>query len=414
VDDIVARYLRQTRLAQSPGPVHSPLATIYHDAFATIRNGLDLSDVSLELFVTYSLNARVECLSVTGNIVVIYDQYLGQCVNRLNDFALAEWPVEPVLKWGFRRLAISLAALGRFEDSYIALELHRQWPSGQRPVSRSKQLAAARSLVTYAHEFFILAHECAHVALAYGRLTAATREFGDVIEHVIDRYESARATNANHIAEAMDEAMLDDECRAIRLGSINFSVDRDALAKAYRGRPPESAESLRAQITDLPHLREELLCDTIATELTIAHFSKLGADLMWVLPNILHVLHNLSTLEVIREHAREIADTQNPAQSREASARKAVWRTLMLEMHGEAAGGREALHERFVVLTDLNAHMVSDHFIFTLPAEYDLARRQIQASTVDPAILSEFVRDQLLKLVDIEAAEAVSLRDALS
>jgi hypothetical protein len=135
---------------------------------------------------------------------------------------------------------------------------------------------------------------------------------------------------------------------------------------------------------------------------------------MWVLPNILHVLHNLSTLEVIREHAREIADTQNPAQSREASARKAVWRTLMLEMHGEAAGGREALHERFVALTDLNAHMVSDHFIFTLPAEYDLARRQIQASTVDPAILSEFVRDQLLKLVDIEAAEAVSLRDALS
>ena len=64
-----------------------------------------------ELFVAYTPEAKVETLEIDGADAIVYDQHLGQSFNRLNDFALAEWPPSYVLQWGFKHLAVALAGL---------------------------------------------------------------------------------------------------------------------------------------------------------------------------------------------------------------------------------------------------------------------------------------------------------------
>jgi hypothetical protein len=185
--DPVARYLAAGRLTSDPGPLDSVLAHVYKAYFDGILSRLRIADhlACPRLFVTYTANAVVEAVAIGDELVVVYDQYVGQAFNRLTDFALAAWPPDLVVQWGMKHLAIALATRGRNWEAIAALALGAGTSASERPVERTKAVLDERSTRVAIQEHFILSHECAHAVERMGVLDEALAEVRELVLEAI-------------------------------------------------------------------------------------------------------------------------------------------------------------------------------------------------------------------------------------
>jgi tetratricopeptide (TPR) repeat protein len=405
-DRVVARYLQQTRLLRGSAEPNATLAGIYHRNFDDIlqRLGIENAIERPNLDVTYSPDALVETLSIGGRRTIVYDQYLGQVFNRLTDFAICEWPANFVMEWGFKQLAIELAGLGRFAEASIAMMLWQKWPEAVRPSERSAEMRDARGLLVGIQEYFVMAHECAHAALALGQGTLGVDvdEFYAVVDKIIDD-DQEQARNADPEALAvLNRRILDDNVRAIYAGSPVDVEESEPPSLASLDVPSEwterDPEQLANWITERGHLREEILCDVIATRLTMARYADYRMGPSVVIPNLLHALHNLTSIEVIRGAAREVANAPHASQVTETLARKRVWRAhVELEYAGQV-NPSGWLHGALVQVTDLHARTVGDLLLFSLMVEFDRAFKAVVKDLPDNAELRDGVLEALPRL----------------
>jgi hypothetical protein len=368
--NLVHRYLSQARIGGDLAAIASPITEAYESTFAEVKRGLRFGNGSFpDLFLAYTPEARVETLEIGGDQMIVYDQYLGQSFNRLNDFALAEWPQSYVIQWGFKHLAVALAGFGDTDAAGAALLCSQVWPVEGRPYERSRELRPGRSMVTAIQEHFVLAHECVHAAIAGRAGEVMGPEVSEMIDEVaafLDAYEPD--------LQAFNELMIRDEMRAVQALSEDKRGNLDDLEELLRTRREKGAAAQDRSVAEMlarnPGLREELLCDQVAASFVVAKFSKHGADLPTILASILHGFHNLTSLNLIRGIARKWCGRSHDSDLDSVVVRKGIWRTVMREFEAPPELSEE-VHERFVEITELHARTVGDHFVFILPYEFD-------------------------------------------
>ena len=238
----------------------------------------------------------------------------------------------------------------------------RDWPVAGRPSERSSELLEARSTVTAIQEHFVLAHECVHAAVARHSQDMVA-EFDEVIDDVIQFLDANEPD-----LDQFRESMIRDEIRAVEAmaGRPDESGDFKRLLTEKRAElaAPPKDRSASAIVTSRPLLREELLCDQMATALSVAKFSATGLDRGTILEAILHGFHNLTSMSLIRNIAREFCGNSDRSELDAVVVRKGLWRTIMRDL--ESHENSEELHKRFVEITNLHARTVGDQFVFIL------------------------------------------------
>ncbi len=398
--DPVARYLTAGRLTQDPGPIAGPAAHVYARSFQDILSRLDLAEHSSRprLHVTLTANAVVETLTVVGEDVIVYDQYLGQSFNRLTDFALAEWPVELVIQWGMKHLAIALAARGAYWPSLAAHHLANEPAESERPHERRAEVFERRSQRVGIQEHFVLAHECVHAALRRGSLGDELRTSAeDLVASTVAAADSSRGENSAVVLQAL----VADEIDAINSGSRVYRISPEEHAELASRREHEHRERefVGGWVGERPYLLEEIVCDFIATDLTLARYDEFGVDAADVLEAILHGFHNHSSMEIIREHARQLTHGPRPAGVVEVAARKTVWRTAAPDVWGHYAVNPEPdeIRRRMVAVTELHSRTVGDQLLYTLYADFDAMLARVSDP---PSVPRSVVVGLLLGYVD--------------
>ena len=365
--DAVARYLSQSSAVENPIAMPSPIARHYELNFQEIMQRLKIADSDRpELVVAYTAQASVESLLIGEKEVIVYDQHLGQSFNRLNDLAFANWPPGYVNRWGFKHLAFALAKLNLCQEAALALGLFRLWPVSGEPTALSAKQLPYRSFVTAVQEYFILAHECIHVGLRAPSISIARSEFDDLINRVIED-----RPNRDEDPSALHAEMVRDELRA--LGANDIDTDDEEFVDLIEKHAAEAQQpDLSAILFENEHMREELLCDLVATEFTMASFQSKGGNPRDVLAAILHAFHNLTSCEVIRGQARSHAGLDFKEGLLRLGLRKSVWRDLMcsISIAADVKKGSE-INDLFATVTKLHAHTVGDQIIYILPFEFD-------------------------------------------
>ena len=165
-------------------------------------------------------------------------------------------------------------------------------------------------------------------------------------------------------------------------GSTGEPMDqstRDAIKKARQANPLRLPD-YRKVLEERDTLREEILCDYIASLLTLNRFLEAKLDLPTVLVSILHAFHNLSSLTIVRDHANDLATSPGPSDLPGLTVRKSVWRILALH---SIAGGDQEVHKRFVEITNLHARTVGDQIIFILPFEFGRVLEKLEPLDID-------------------------------
>jgi hypothetical protein len=142
--------------------------------------------------------------------------------------------------------------------------------------------------------------------------------------------------------------MVEDEYAAINRGSREYRIDEAQLEELLRLRAAEDDDPglVSEWVQERAHLIEEITCDVVATELTLAAFEESGVEPGDVLVAILHGFYNHSSMEVIRDHARHFGGAGRPTGVIEIAARKTVWRTIAPAIWGPRAGGPADLRDR--------------------------------------------------------------------
>ncbi|HWM63986.1 MAG TPA: hypothetical protein VNP96_08375 [Solirubrobacterales bacterium] len=379
----VHRYLSQSRLAEDPAAAPSPISENYQRTFAELKERLafDPAD-SPELFVAYTPEARVETLEIDGDCSIVYDQRLGQSFNRLNDFALADWPQPYVIQWGLKHLAVALAGCGDSDAAGAALMCSQVWPVKDRPTTRSKEIFPVRMIVTAIQEHFVLAHECVHAAIERGLPTADRAEFVANLDAV-----AAFLDEQTGNPDEAERQMIQDEARAVQaMSGAQGTPDPQLEERLRSARAQETRDGGRAAgeiLAGKLDLREELLCDQIASELVLAKFAAMKLDFATILTSILHAFHNLTSLSVIRSLARDWREDGPPSPELQAlTVRKGVWRTNMRATE-EALGLDREAHSGFVEITELHASTVGDPILFILPFEFHRIMEKLDGESFD-------------------------------
>lgn len=405
--DLVSRYLNQTRLGI--GIAHPTLAATYRQSFAEITTMLGFEkETAPQLHICHSLSALPETLLNDGTRTVIYDQNLGQSFNRLTDFVVSDWPPNLVLRWGFKHLGITLAGLGKYMEASVALMLHKTWPDDGRPTARSNEMLSVRGPLVYMQEYFVLAHECVHAAIDRPDSPFDLRGFEGVIDQVVSLRKKRLDALDPSVAEADRSKFAEDELQAISSGSLNYAISSEDTEVLTSRVPELPSDVLGEWIAERQHLREELLCDAIATQLTVKRFAVEGLSVGYVLANLLHALHNLTSLEVVRQCGRKVAGAPD-AQAIEISARKSFWRELTGILYGEEIR-RVPGSDLLVEVTEAHAKSVGDQLIFTLSAEFSHGLERLAPQLSDLAASEDYVR----QILDEMTSSADDLREVQS
>lgn len=342
------------------------------------------------LLVSFTPNARVETLEFDNRRqVVVYDQYLGQSFNRLNDFVLRGWPPSYVTRWGFKHLGHALTAAGSLQAAALALGLAAMWHVPDGPGRPSRQDLISRGITTAVQEQFVLAHECVHVALRLDAAHSARAELDDLVDSVVELHDGASALVDR---EVIREEALEDELRVLKANRID-TEDAD-FVELLRGRIDTTSFKASEALGQKEHLREELICDLVATRLVVEKFGREGFPLPIVISSILLGFHNLTSLEVIRNQALRQKNRVTEPDLDGVLLRKGFWRTLVPLVFSE----EEGLTGMLADATNLHAERAGDQILYILPFEFGRAMDRVEGSDfggAEEAAVLHTIREQM-------------------
>lgn len=300
-----------TRVPNDPQP-DAALIRSLQDFGKTINSRLGSgADSSIgRMHVLRTANCVTETAWLSSERWVLFDTGLKDAMVDLNTLALSESPPQHALRWAFKTLARFLIVEDDWQLACPTL-LASGGVSGAAIVSGSTnaKLADACSVV---QNYFILAHEFVHLAFAEGRLTeAAATHDADVTAAFASSEPTADTRAAVRSLLTYDVA----EIVARRNGVDPADV---ALPSSGTGQLDAALQSLDAYSTHQrpAQLKEELLCDALATDLAIGAFRDTFDEPLLLLAMYCG-FRNLQCVEIIRALAETLAaanragDTEN-------------------------------------------------------------------------------------------------------
>ncbi len=370
LDIIVDRYVRQSRLVREnpEGPWrHDKYAEFLADVLA--RLGSQGPTAPPKLHIVSTVNAEVEILAVAQERVLIFDRDFGEALFVLTGFLTGEHPPETILGWGLGRMAASLTVQGDLERAFAALTGSAFIGQPLRaPVASSLERLVSSVLV---QEYFAIAHECVHMAIADGRIDALAQTHRKQVQRIADHFEEVEEPESEIDSWNSPLVKMQGAAFNTMLGEPNppRGSSREFQDWLIEQRPA----SMSSDVLDTAraHLGEELMCDALATELTLAAWSeKLGEEV--VVEAIFNGLSNLQSLEYLRflgqaAASRSLRDSERGldlafrmmlgfSTNTQAAYRRVVWRRWM---YGTCEGDGDVLWATLNDLTERYAKTVS-------------------------------------------------------
>jgi hypothetical protein len=297
--EVVQSWLRSTRIVDERPVTDLPLKDVYKAMFDACVKVLELSSEHPLLHVTRTAQAMSETMRLpSGQPIVIYDQYQGRVVSRLNRFMWEEFPDDLVVRFFLRHLRIALFTAGLVPPAAYAGLLLKGWPIGrQRSDEPAPHIDDARLTYTMLQECFVIAHELAHLAIEVGKVDALLWELVDKATHSL-----SRGTVEQGVAEYLAE-----EERATATAGLRASLGDEAAAE-FTGSDEDNEfdvdglhafmAALPARMADEPHLRDEAVCDLLAA-VVVLDVVELGPGV--VIPALRLALGHHKTLVGVRE-----------------------------------------------------------------------------------------------------------------
>lgn len=414
---VTGQYLEQSRLIRT-NPAPEPFQHHRHAEFLSdviARLGVEGPATAPELHVVCTANAEVETLNLSGKHVLIFDRDFGAALATLNGFLVGEPQLQAVLGWGLGQLATALALQGEYERAFAAL-------SGSVFLDSVEYPADARSMKRVAHnvllqEYFAIAHECVHMALADGRLKDFARVYGQIVQAISEQFAEVPASEARGGAH---DPLVKFQGEAIR-ELLMQPADAASNTKYESWLRQQLSLPVSASVLGYARgaMREELTCDAVATELTIQALGGAVGEAR-VIEAIFHGLSNLLSLEYVRFVGR-LAGSQalrDPQQGLPVAlqlwvgrmgnilnvlVRRIVWRRWL---HARA-GNTDATAATLSVLTEHYERRVTS-VLKLLPEQFQEGYAGMQSRgqlILNPAIWSKIMRqggdpDVLLRIVE--------------
>ena len=273
---MIDAYLAATRGIDCQTRANQTLRAHYTRAFEWLTERLHTwigSDLDVaELRVLYTPLAQADTFTLATKRYVIYDQYLGQVMNRLNRLLFEDATIQETDTYLSKIFAVRCLAAGQ---PATALGYAMLYFGGQDHLTRSQggPLSTIRLVFTGIQEVFVLAHELAHCVVKAG---------GDPILKALAWYVTSMRIEAQEVdsatrpaAEEVARDIVADQRAAYerRYGPVADEeeaerVDAEARASFSRLAPQVSSfeGQLRQALAD-PVLATECLCDGIAFSL---------------------------------------------------------------------------------------------------------------------------------------------------
>ena len=306
-DRFVHEYLAATRIVDER-PVGA-LVPMYEAMFAACSRSLGLDSERPTLHVTRTAQAISQTLRLdSGQHVVIYDQYQGRVNHRLNRFVYEDFPVDLVVRFFLRHTRIACVSAGSLTSAALSGALLDVWPvKGDRssePASRSTQNTR---MATGFQECFVIAHELAHLAMECGRIP---HHLTDLVDHLVCDIStdigSAGATIEQYLTRRQHRNEFDGWQAIVgEAVAAEFQRSRDGVPYDMEGLRAFAAD-LPSQLSKHPQVREEALCDALAS---ITVMNVFNPKPHVAAPALVLALWNHTTLAMMRQRvARMVGD----------------------------------------------------------------------------------------------------------
>lgn len=259
-----------------------------------------------QLLVCRSVVARAETVVVDDGVFVVYDQYLGRIFAQLTRLVRNDSSLKVVENYLHKLYALRLLAAGKEDHACFQAMLYAA--THRNADSRPKDRELWRSVEV--QERFILAHEFVHSlfrtsppqAMRFAQYYEHAAEVGAKSVDRMRKRESREDAADRHLSEwraAMDAYWL-------RNGGHPSSIVRDpalehqarmSFLKFYDDSATHT-KLLEAGLRD-ERVREEAVCDGIATYLTLIEAKHLGLTVVEVIGACYMALHNLRLMRYL-------------------------------------------------------------------------------------------------------------------
>jgi len=389
---VIEEFIEATRGPRVQVRVLPEYAARYQSMFRWITKRLDTMIGSGQpadrLLVIYSHTGEAETVSLGGQRIVVFDQYLGQIMNRLNRLLFESAPVTEVDAYLCKLFALRFLCAGRPREALEYATLYHAW--SERLTSADYASSAARIMFTMVQECFVIAHELSHcifqqeqepVVRAMSWWAVATRiEARESDENraqlppddlQVSYLRDVYTALDRRFGEATEEELAERQARRIE----------DVLPPRVLSPAPELAMDMMRRAVADPRLGEECVCDAMALNVTAQWAKKqLRMPATKALSAAMVGLHHLRLLRHIEGLARrgpgpheEISPLLHETQTRltlaRLSAQTYAWLPLIAPRKlrppgksGHAPGLRQALafeNERY-------AEVIFDQLLFEL------------------------------------------------
>lgn len=267
------------------------------------------------MHVLRTLNHVTETVRLPTEPWILFDTSLKDATADLNAAALTQPVPHDIVRWAYQMLARFFALEGDWPLTCAALLAGAGTSFADiDPDSRRAKAARACTLIW---DYFTLSHEFVHLAFAEGRLAetanahdaAVTAAFvsSDPTAHMLKAahslitFDVADALGRSHGTHAADAVL--PNSNAGKLDSLLHGLGTHTF---NRERPPQ--------------LKEELLCDALATDLTIGAFRE-AFDAPLLLLAMYLGFRNLQCVEFLRAFAETLAAAHRGRRDNESEAR---------------------------------------------------------------------------------------------
>ena len=389
---MIEEFIEATRGPRVQVRVLPQQAAIYQSMFRWVSRRLDSMIGSGEpadrLLVVYSHAGQAETVSMDGERIVVYDQYLGQIMNRLNRLLFESAPVVEVDAYLCKLFALRYLCAGRPREALEYAALYHAW--SDRLTNSDPATSAERRKFTLAQECFVLAHEIAHCIFQEEREPARQASSWWVVST------RAEAREADEIAAKIPP----DDFPVSYLRDFYAALDRrfgeataEELAEREARRPEDVlppdvldpvAESflqmLRRVLAD-PRLAEECACDAVALNVTTqwarGHLRMSATEALSAAVVGLHHLRLLRHIEGLASRGpgrhQEINPLLHETQTRLSLARLSAQTYAWLPAVAPRkvappgkSGHAPGLHQALRFENERYAAIISDHLVFEL------------------------------------------------
>ncbi len=272
---MIEEFIEATRGPRVQVRVLPQQAEIYQSMFRWVTRRLHSMIGSGQpadrLLVLYSHAGQAETVSLDGERIVIYDQYLGQIMNRLNRLLFENAPVTEVDAYLCKLFALRYLCAGLPREALEYAALYHAW--SDRLTDSDPATSAERRKFTLAQECFVLAHEIAHCIFQEERKPTL---------RAVSWWVVSTRTEARE-ADELRAQIPPDDFPLSYLRDFYAALDRrfgeataDELADREARRPEDilppdvldpTAESFLEMLTRAlaePRLAEECACDAVA------------------------------------------------------------------------------------------------------------------------------------------------------